>query len=143
MVGIFGAGLLRCSLTFYVAEGRPLPGEPSPIDALDDFFRVRLVCTLLDTCGMCFDRGSQKRKLDNFITFFQVRANFSNEPAGLISRQLYVLCKDERPIDIEFMISDSIEALRPKLVLFKTFDEAAKAVDEMFSSIAQNSAGTM
>lgn len=38
----------------------------------DDFFRIRLVCVLLDTCGMCFDRGSQKRKLDNFLVFFQV-----------------------------------------------------------------------
>ena len=38
----------------------------------DDFFRVRLVCVLLDTCGMCFDRGTQKKKLDNFLTFFQV-----------------------------------------------------------------------
>jgi len=38
----------------------------------DDFFRVRLVCVLLDTCGMCFDRGTQKKKLDNFLIFFQV-----------------------------------------------------------------------
>jgi len=41
----------------------------------DDFFRVRLVCVLLDTCGMCFDRGTQKKKLDNFLTFFQVILN--------------------------------------------------------------------
>jgi regulator of nonsense transcripts 2 len=38
----------------------------------DDFFRIRLVCVLLDTCGMCFDRGTQKRKLDNFLVFFEV-----------------------------------------------------------------------
>lgn len=38
----------------------------------DDFFRVRLICVMLDTCGMCFDRGTQKKKLDNFLTFFQV-----------------------------------------------------------------------
>jgi hypothetical protein len=41
----------------------------------DDFFRVRLVCVLLDTCGMCFDHGTQKKKLDNFLTFFQVIVN--------------------------------------------------------------------
>lgn len=56
-----------------VAEGHPLPMFPCPVDMPDDFFRVRLVCVLLDTCGMCFDRGSQKKKLDNFLTFFQVR----------------------------------------------------------------------
>jgi hypothetical protein len=41
----------------------------------DDFFRIRLVCTLLDTCGMCFDRGTAKKKLDFFLTFFQVSSN--------------------------------------------------------------------
>jgi len=55
-----------------LAEGRPWPDLPSPIDGPDDCFRVRLVCTLLDTCGSCFDRGSLKRKLDNFLMFFQV-----------------------------------------------------------------------
>jgi regulator of nonsense transcripts 2 len=57
------------------ADGRPLPGQVSPIDAPDDFFRIRLVCILLDACGMCFDQGSQKKKLDNFLTFLQVGLN--------------------------------------------------------------------
>lgn len=58
------------------AEGKPLPGQQCPLDMPDDFFRVRLVCVLLDTCGMCFDRGTQQKKLDNFLTFFQVRGLF-------------------------------------------------------------------
>ena len=41
-------------------------------DAPSDFLRVRLVCTLLDTCGHYFDRGSTKKKLDTFIAHFQV-----------------------------------------------------------------------
>lgn len=49
-----------------------MPQFPCSIDTLDDFFRIRLVCVLLDTCGMCFDRGSQKRKLDSLLVFFQV-----------------------------------------------------------------------
>jgi regulator of nonsense transcripts 2 len=56
------------------AKAHPLPQFPCPVDMPDDFFRIRLVCVLLDTCGMCFDRGSQKRKLDNFLVFFQVFA---------------------------------------------------------------------
>jgi hypothetical protein len=56
-----------------IADGRPLPRQPCVLDMPDDFFRIRLVCVLLDTCGMCFDRGAQKKKLDNFLTFFQVR----------------------------------------------------------------------
>lgn len=57
---------------FVAAKAHPLPQFPCPVDMPDDFFRIRLVCVLLDTCGMCFDRGSQKRKLDNFLLFFQV-----------------------------------------------------------------------
>ncbi|KAI0360874.1 ARM repeat-containing protein [Trametes cingulata] len=109
-------------VTFGHPEGRPTPGQPSPIDMPDDFFRIRLVCVLLDTCGMCFDRGSQQKKLDNFLTFFQ----------------LYVLSKEPLPMDVEFMLTDSLEAVRPKLAMFKTYDEAAVAVDEMFAIAYQN-----
>ncbi|KAF8483178.1 ARM repeat-containing protein [Gautieria morchelliformis] len=111
-------------VTFGHPEGRPLPGQPCPIDAPDDFFRIRLVCTLLDTCGMCFDRGTQKKKLDNFLTFFQ----------------LYTLCKGLLPMDVEFMLSDSLEAVRPQLVRFKTFEEAAFAVDDIITAVISQSA---
>jgi regulator of nonsense transcripts 2 len=59
-------------LTCYVEGGTPIPGKLNPLDLPDDFFRIRLVCTLLDTCGHCFDRGSAKKKLDFFLIFFQV-----------------------------------------------------------------------
>lgn len=60
-------------VTFGHEFGRPARERFCQIDAPNDFFRIRLVCTLLDTCGMCFDRGSSKKKLDNFLTFFQVK----------------------------------------------------------------------
>lgn len=44
------------------------------------------------------------------------------------------------PMDVEFMMSDTFEQLRPKLVLFKTFGEAAEAVDEMLAAGAKNGA---
>ncbi|KAI9059126.1 ARM repeat-containing protein [Trametes sanguinea] len=109
-------------VTFGHPEGRPTPGQPSPIDMPDDFFRIRLVCVLLDTCGMCFDRGPHEKKLDNFLTFFQ----------------MYILSKDPLPMDVEFMLNDSLEAVRPKLVMFKTYEEAATAVDEIFAIALQN-----
>jgi hypothetical protein len=65
----------------FTGDGLPVPGRDSPIDAVDDFFRIRLVCTLLDTCGACFDRGSQKRKLDHFLVIFQVGCI---DPDGII-----------------------------------------------------------
>lgn len=109
-------------VTFGHPEGRPLPGQPCSIDMPDDFFRVRLVCVILDTCGMCFDRGTQQKKLDTFLTFFQ----------------LYILCKAPLPMDVEFMLSDSLEAVRPKMSTFKTFEEAAAAVDDLFNPVFQS-----
>lgn len=49
-----------------------MPGKMNVLDMPDDFFRIRLTCQLLDTCGHCFDRGSAKKKLDFFLKFFQV-----------------------------------------------------------------------
>ncbi|KAF9481528.1 ARM repeat-containing protein [Pholiota conissans] len=108
-------------VTFGHPDGRPLPNQAIPLDMPDDFFRVRLVCVLLDTCGMCFDRGTQKKKLDNFLTFFQY----------------YIKCKEPLPMDVDFMLSDSLEAVRPKLNTAKSLEEAAIAVDEMFSTAYQ------
>ncbi|KAF5321012.1 hypothetical protein D9619_001892 [Psilocybe cf. subviscida] len=113
--------MLWSIVTFGHPEGRPLPGQAIPLDMPDDFFRVRLVCVLLDTCGMCFDRGTQKKKLDNFLTFFQY----------------YIHCKEPLPMDVDFMVSDSLEAVRPKLEITKTLEQAAIAVDEMFNSAYQ------
>ncbi|KIO28448.1 hypothetical protein M407DRAFT_71750 [Tulasnella calospora MUT 4182] len=111
-------------VTFGHPNGRPLPGQVCPIDAPDDFFRVRLVCVLLDSCGMCFDKGSLKKKLDAFLTFFQ----------------LYVLTKEPLTMDVDFMLSDTMESLRPNLAMPKTFEDAALAVDQLFSA-EQNGIG--
>ena len=59
-------------LTQPAADGRPLPDVSPPTDASDDFFRVRMICTLLDASAVYLDRGSQRKRLDNFLVFFQV-----------------------------------------------------------------------
>src|SRR5579863_2593649 len=41
------------------------------------------------------------------------------------------------PMDVEFMVTDSLEAIRPKLALSKNIEDAATAVDEMFASTVQ------
>ncbi|TIB93465.1 ARM repeat-containing protein [Wallemia mellicola] len=104
-------------VTFGHPGGRPLPGLFTPLDVSTDFFRVRLVCTLLDTCGTCFDQGNQKKRLDYFLTFFQ----------------MYVTTKVSLPMDIDFMYTDTLEALRPNMKISRTFEEAVTAVDEMIS----------
>lgn len=56
------------------------------LDPPEDCFRIRMVITLLETCGHYFDRGSSKKKLDRFLIHFQ----------------RYILSKGVLPLDIEF-----------------------------------------
>ncbi|KAJ3039787.1 hypothetical protein HDV00_011914 [Rhizophlyctis rosea] len=96
-------------------NGVPMPGVSSPIDATHDFFRVRLCCTLLDTCGQCFDRGSTAKKLDQFLVFLQ----------------MYILTKTRPPMDVDFLISETFELLRPNMRLFETYEEAVQEVNRI------------
>ncbi|CAO3628795.1 unnamed protein product [Cunninghamella echinulata] len=100
-------------VTFGHDFGRPARERYCPIDAPHDFFRIRLCCTLLDTCGVCFDRGSSKKKLDHFLVFLQ----------------MYILSKSKPPMDVDFMVSDTFEMLRPKMHIFSTYEEANAEVD--------------
>lgn len=53
-------------------DGWPKPGDICPIDLPDDFFRIRLVCNILETCGVYYEKGPAKKKLDFFLAFLQV-----------------------------------------------------------------------
>lgn len=96
----------------------------SSLDTPEDYFRIRLVCTLLDTCGVYFERGLLRKKMDNFLVFLQMYIKMKRQPL---------------PMDIDFMVSDTFETLRPKLVLFGTYEEAAVAVDDMFAKASVQS----
>ncbi|KAF8438755.1 nonsense-mediated mRNA decay factor [Terfezia claveryi] len=98
-------------------NGIPRPGVACLLDMSDDFFRIRLVCTLLDVCGMCFERGSAKRKLDFFLTFFQY----------------YIYTKEPLPMDVEFLVLDTFQAIRPNWKLHTNLEDAAKAFEEAVS----------
>ena len=88
----------------YTEEG----GGENPLDPPTDFFRVRMVATLLEACGGYFDHGPPKRKLDDFLVYFQ----------------RYLLAKSALPMDVEFDVQDLFDLLRPKLVRLLTFDAA-------------------
>ncbi|KAJ3156448.1 hypothetical protein HDU89_004230 [Geranomyces variabilis] len=87
----------------------------NPLDAQQDFFRVKLCCTILDTCGTCFDRGTTAKRLDLFLAFFQ----------------MYINTKPRPPMDVEFAISDTFELLRPKLPTLQSYEEAATAYSKL------------
>jgi regulator of nonsense transcripts 2 len=106
-------------VTFGHEGGTPNPGRIVMLDLPDDYFRLRLACTLLDTCGHCFDRGSAKKKLDFFLNFFQY----------------YICTKDPMPMDIDFLVQDTYSALRPQWKLTSDPEEATRIFSE---AVAQN-----
>ena len=86
-------------------------------DSNRDSFRVRLACILLDTCGQYFTIPKYKPMLDRFLVHFQH----------------YVLQKTELPLDLEFMVLDTLEALHPAIRIDPGSDSSAavmRALDE-------------
>lgn len=105
--------------------GYARPGLYNPLDLSDDYFRIRLVCNLLETCGMYFDKGTAKKKLDFFLSYFQ-----------------YYLCmKDALPMDVEFIVQDAYNLTRPQWKLITNLDEAARAFSDAVAQNYQSSAG--
>ncbi|KAL8665757.1 MAG: hypothetical protein Q9202_002067 [Teloschistes flavicans] len=98
-------------VTFGYPGGTPARGYMNSLDMPDDFFRIRLVCTMLDFCGGYFDRGSARKKLDFFLTFFQY----------------YISTKERLPMDIDFIVQDSYALTRPQWKLITDFEEAGQA----------------
>lgn len=91
--------------------GPPIPGRINPFDMPDDFFRIRLACTALETCGMFFKSGAAGKKLDFFLSFFQY----------------YIYTKNPLPMDIEFIVQDILELTRPQWKFAANLEEASKA----------------
>ncbi|XP_037447509.1 regulator of nonsense transcripts UPF2-like [Triticum dicoccoides] len=89
--------------------------EQDVLDPLEDCFRIRLIITLLQTCGHYFTRGSSKRKLDKFLLHFQ----------------RYIIMKGPLPLDIEFDIQDLFAELRPNMTRYSSIDELNSALAEL------------
>ncbi|PVH86017.1 ARM repeat-containing protein [Cadophora sp. DSE1049] len=91
--------------------GPPVLGRVNPFDMPDDFFRIRLVATILESCGVYFNRGASGKKLDYFLSFLQY----------------YIYTKDPLPMDIEFIVQDVFALTRPQWKLASNIEEASKA----------------
>ena len=79
-------------------EGYAQPGRICYMDLPDDYFRIRLVATLLETCGEYFTKGALKKKLDFYLAFLQY----------------YINIKEPLPMDMEFVFQDLYSLLRPQ-----------------------------
>ncbi|KAL6697789.1 armadillo-type protein [Trichoderma pleuroticola] len=92
-------------------NGPPVMGKLNVFDPPDDYFRIRLISIMLETCGMFFNRGAAGKKLDYFLSFFQY----------------YVHTKSPLPLDIEFLVLDTFALTRPQWKFVKDIEEATKA----------------
>ncbi|KAF0699782.1 Aste57867_9663 [Aphanomyces stellatus] len=95
------------------------PRVLSDVDNDRNVFRVRLVCSLLETCGLSFDRGINKKKLERFVVFFQ----------------RYLMSKSEIPLETEFVVLDLFELLgaKDKIVRFDTWEQADAAAQGIWT----------
>ncbi|KAJ4363865.1 mRNA decay protein [Ascochyta clinopodiicola] len=104
--------------------GYARPDLYNPLDLSDDYFRIRLVCSLLETCGMYYDKGAAKKKLDFFLTYLQY----------------YVCTKDALPMDVEFIVQDAYALVRPQWKLITDLDEASRVFGEAVKQNYQTTA---
>lgn len=119
--------MLYSFISFGVTYDSAMASEYDPPEHL---FRIRLVCTLLETCGQFFSSGSSKRRLDCFLTYFQHYYQYK--------RSLSVWTNEEGqefPWQIEHLVKDTIAAVRPKLQLATSLEEAQKALQNLNSQI--------
>ncbi|XP_037098613.1 regulator of nonsense transcripts 2 isoform X1 [Syngnathus acus] len=112
------------TLFSFISFGVNQDGSPSSLDPPEHLFRIRLVCTLLDTCGQYFDRGSSKKKLDCFLIYFQRYIWWKKSVEAWTKEHPF-------PIDIDYMISDTLELLRPKMRIGASLEEASRQVADL------------
>ncbi|XP_047478568.1 regulator of nonsense transcripts 2-like [Penaeus chinensis] len=104
------------------------PSSYSEYDPPEHLFRLRLVCTLLETCGQFFSSGSSKRRLDCYLCYFQHYYQYK--------RSLNIWSEEQEfPWQIEHLVRDTIAAVRPKLQMYINLEEAQKAVTHLNNQI--------
>lgn len=83
---------------------------------------MKLVCVLLETVGMYFDKGTARIKMDRFLIFFM----------------RYILKKGELPMPVEFYLADTFEIIRPKMKRMTTVEECDAAILKILADERDN-----
>lgn len=112
----------------FITFGVNYDGSYSELDPPEHLFRIRLVCILLDTCGQYFNSGSSKKKLDCFLVFYQ--RYYWHKMSSEIYNDEYPF-----PVTLKFLVTDTIAALRPKLKLYESLEEAIQGVEDLIKEL--------
>lgn len=78
-------------LYLLIELGHETTEQADRLDPPDNYFRLRLVCSLLQACGHYFSSGSASVRLDRYLACFQ----------------RYLLAKPSLPLDVEFDVQVS------------------------------------
>jgi regulator of nonsense transcripts 2 len=102
------------TLWLLVSFGHDAGGGSSTasLDPPTNYFRVRLVCALLDSCGTFFAKGVARRRLDAFLPYLQ----------------MYILSKPALPLDVDLDLAELYGRLKLTPPQFASFEEARAAV---------------
>ncbi|CAF1357416.1 unnamed protein product [Rotaria sordida] len=95
------------------------------LDPPEHLFRIRLICTLLDTCGQYFDRGTSKKRLDCFLNYFQRYYYFKKE------QSVWNSLTYPFPLEIEHIFDECVMDLRPKFNRANSYAKACEQVENM------------
>jgi len=110
------------------------PSIESELDQPDHLLRLRLVLTILDTCGVFFSSGLSKKRLDYYLYYLQYYYWFKRSSA---------IWTDDNPfpVEMDFGMKDMLSSLRPKVKPYQHLQEAADAVEnlekELMSKVSQ------
>ena len=89
-----------------------LPSSRRRRNEISDLFRARLIIVLLNACGRILNRRLTAKKLDMFLIYLQQ----------------FFLSLSYTPYELSYDIQELFQNLKPKMVQFKTFDEAGEAI---------------
>jgi regulator of nonsense transcripts 2 len=107
---------LYLTLSYGHPKGRPAPGVKSNIDPPNEFFRIRLVCTIFESSTVTQMLEAQDpMKLDLFLLFFQY----------------YAFLKDQLPMETNFQFQNTFKAARPNWRLATNGREASIQLQRM------------
>lgn len=105
-------------LTFGYPNNQPTP-LGCPLDPNDELFRIRLSCSLLDSCGKFLNYVDSQlpnrgiaRQIDIFMYFLQY----------------FIQCKTKMSVDVEFQVRDTFKLMRPRMPIYTKLQSASEGL---------------
>jgi len=117
--------VLYSLITFGVSWNHNLP---SPLDPPESLIRIRLTCTLLDTCGKFFSNSDIKTKVPYFLTYFQ--AYFWYKKTSPTWNE-----ENKFPVYAQYQLEECIEKNCPNIKLATSYAEACANVKKLEEQI--------